>query len=60
MSGKGGMTVKKPKLIEVEKLYPLNRRKDGGFLLLYRQAVCMTIEQNRRNQNKDTKIEEKP
>ena len=52
--------MKKPKLIEVEKLYPLNPRKDGGFLLLYRQAVCLTLEQERRNKSKETKAEEKP
>ncbi len=52
--------MKQLKLIEVEKLRPLNPKKDGVFLMIFRQAICMALEQERYNMAKPERREGKP
>ena len=52
--------MKKPKLIEVEKLHPLNRKTDGAFLIIFRQAVCLALEEERKQEKRSEKCEDKP
>jgi hypothetical protein len=43
---------KQPKLISVEKLRPLNPKKDSGFLMIFRQAVTLVLESERETDRK--------
>ena len=42
--------IKQPKLTDVQNLRPLNKEKDGSFLLVYRQAVSLALKEEIRRE----------